>query len=491
MTYSEAKKIASYMIKRANRLARRGVRMDSIDSRFDASARLAYGIAKGMGIDTEGMKPQEVWEAIRKEGGIGKAAKNKVGNGATAKRGTVVAQGYTHAETKKFLKGSRKISKSNYDKAGEIAKEEKNSSLWTYTSHGQDHVDQVIEKTNQAIDALEKIPSSYDLPIGKVDRKLLLVTAQFHDTGMDGGDIDYPDGNKLRKAHAANSAIHVLERANELEKMGVNPSKAALLAFAHTKSMSGIQDLANAGDWEVALERIEKNVSEYNERHPDKKINFKREDVFEGGKPDKKNIAEMATATAALRLGDANREANIPLRSQTGGEYKIDKMPPRGCANKEEEIAKSVISITDSDGRHELSADDPKMSKAAGFEFSKGVVLGERNMTKVDAEFRESDETLREVVTLRNGNDVPYSTAEALAERMGELNTINGVPRGMKLKMTGVKNWNELDDSAKKAYTDLWEGKDGSGRTGIKNTMQGINDLVLEFEDGTRKRFKK
>jgi len=483
MTYSEAKKIAVYMLKRAERLARRGMRMDSSDARFDASARLAYGIAKGMGIDTEGMEPQEVWEAIRKEGGIGKTAKNKVGNGATASRKTVTAKGYTHAETQKFIRGAKKATKSHYDHATDIANEEKNSSLWTYTSHGQDHVDQVIEKTNQAADVLDRIPSSYALPTTKVDRKLLLVTAQFHDTGMDGGDKDYPNGDKLRREHAANSAIHVLEHSKELEDMGVNPSKAALLALAHTKSMSGVRDLADPEDWELALEKIESNVKEYNDSHPDKKIIFNRDDVFKGGKPNKDNIAEMATGTAALRLGDANREANIPLKSQTGGEYKIDKMPPRGCKSKEEEIAQSTISITDKDGRHVLSDDDPKMSKVVGHAFSKGVVLGERNMVKVDTDFRKSDSTLREVVTLRNGNDVPYSTAEALAERLGELNTINGVPRGMKLKMSGVKNWDELDGQAKRAYTDLWDK--------TVSRMEGINDIVLEFDDGTKKRFKR
>jgi len=483
MRRSDYYSIAKYMLKKMKRLERRGIRMDSKDSRFDASARLAYGIAKGMGIDTEGMSPQEVWEAIRKEGGVGKTAKNGLGNGAKAERKTITAKGYSHAETQKFLKSARVASKSHYDKATERANDEKNTSLWTYTSHGQDHVNQVIEETNDAANVLEKISSSADLPIGKVDRKLLLVTAQFHDTGMDGGDKEYENGDKLRKDHAMNSAMHILEQSKQFEKMGVNPSKAALLALAHTKSMSGVNDLANPADWETALEKIEKNVGEYNERNPDKKISFNRNDVFENGKPTKKNIAEMATATAALRLGDANREANIPLKSQTGGEYKIDKMPPRDCNSKEEEIAKSEISITDKDGKHILSNDDPKMSKVRGHAFSKGVVLGERNMVKVDADYRKSDKTLREVVSLRHGNDVPFSTAEALAERLGELNTINGVPRGLKIKMNGVKNFDDMTPQSKKAYSDLW--------SKTIERMGGINDIVLEFDDGSRYRFKK
>lgn len=38
-----------------------------LDARFDANPQIAYGIAKGMGIDTEGMEPKEVWEAIKKK----------------------------------------------------------------------------------------------------------------------------------------------------------------------------------------------------------------------------------------------------------------------------------------------------------------------------------------------------------------------------------------------------------------------------------------
>lgn len=38
-------------------------------ARMDANPRIAYGIAKGMGIDTTGMSPKEVYEAIKKGGG--------------------------------------------------------------------------------------------------------------------------------------------------------------------------------------------------------------------------------------------------------------------------------------------------------------------------------------------------------------------------------------------------------------------------------------
>lgn len=50
----------------SNYRERRAMRMQE---RFDANPRVAYGIARGMGIDTTGMSPKEVYEAIAKEGG--------------------------------------------------------------------------------------------------------------------------------------------------------------------------------------------------------------------------------------------------------------------------------------------------------------------------------------------------------------------------------------------------------------------------------------
>lgn len=44
-------------------------RLERMLARMDANPRVAYGIAKGMGIDVTGMEPKEVYEAIAKKGG--------------------------------------------------------------------------------------------------------------------------------------------------------------------------------------------------------------------------------------------------------------------------------------------------------------------------------------------------------------------------------------------------------------------------------------
>ena len=488
-----------------------------MQERFDASARLAYGIAKSMGINTEGMEPKEVWEAIKKEDpGAAKAAMRGYGN--RSPRGSAGGQekvrakqtsrqmyegtfkppkvkGMSPKEVNQILSGCKKVSDGHYSKGTDVAKERPN--LRTFTTHGLDHIQQVAEKTNQAADAIEQLRGNHRFQGAPLDRKLMLVSAWFHDTGMDGIDVDWGDdnGDGIRSNHGMNSALHILEHSKEIQDMGVNPAQAAFVAFSHTKSKSGVNDLMNPSDWKDGLDKLENAVNEYNKRNPDKQIKFDRDSVF-GGEPNEKNIHQMASQVAAVRLGDANREANIPLRAQTGGKYDIDSMvKPNDCKSIADEVNGSRISIKDENGVHDLNDDNDKDLGGLGQkyrDFSKKVVLGERNMVKVDTVANTKENSLELHVGLRNGNDVPHCTVEALLERCGELNTINGIPRKMNITMTGVKSAKDLNPNALSAYKDMWEqivdmtpSKNGVPKYG------GIDGVSLVFEDGTKLEFKR
>lgn len=52
-----------------------------------ADNRLAYGIAKGLGIDTAGMSPKEVWEAIAEKKGVSVEQAQKQADGTNSKDG--------------------------------------------------------------------------------------------------------------------------------------------------------------------------------------------------------------------------------------------------------------------------------------------------------------------------------------------------------------------------------------------------------------------
>ena len=492
----------------------RARRLKRLQARFDANPQIAYGIAKGMGIDTTGMGPKEVWEAIRKEGGGrggvngGKKPNTTNAPSTASNRGHISGvsakaakeagyvggwlppkvQGMKDADVHKTMSACHKIGGGHYDAGAKVANEDKNRFLRTFTSHGLDHVQQVVDKTNQAADAIDKIAGNHGFTHEKIDRNLMLVSSWFHDTGMDGGkdaaQWAEDNGIGIRDAHAMNSAVHILEHSKEIEAMGVNPSQAAFVAFAHTKSKSGIDDLQSVADWTEGLDKMEKAAKQAG-------VNFDRNAIF-GGEPTEKNIGQMAAQVAALRLGDANREANIPLRSQSGGEYNIESRPdPDKCGDLKEEERESKISIKLGDDVHKLEKDDPYMEGVDGFMFSKHVVLGERNMTKIDTEYNEKHNSLQLNVDLGNGNDSPWSTCEALLERCGELNTINGVPRAIKVAMTGVNSPDDLNENALNAYLTMWHTiKSDRIKQGKKNAgklkYEGIADVVLEFGSGEK-----
>ena len=120
------KAVLKYKKRRQNRLdAKNGVtadRYDSVDAfkkrrkerleeRMDAGIGWAYGLAKSKGIDTAGMTPKEVFEALEKEGGGGKketpakeakAAGGKTPRNARNVKGVVYAKSESGFEVPEF-----------------------------------------------------------------------------------------------------------------------------------------------------------------------------------------------------------------------------------------------------------------------------------------------------------------------------------------------------------------------------------------------------
>ena len=117
-------------------------------------------------------------------------------------------------------------------------------------------------------------------------------------------------------------------------------------------------------------------------------------------------------------------------------------------------------------------------------------MLGERNMVKVDTKASPDGKALREEITLRGGNDVPWCTARAIFERCGEMNTINGVPREVVIHMSGVRSKKDISRHAMRAYEELWSDvkklgeTNNDGNTSNRNKL-GVTRMVLRFEDGS------
>ena len=77
-----------------------------------------------------------------------------------------------------------------------------------------------------------------------------------------------------------------------------------------------------------------------------------------------------------------------------------------------------------------------------------------------------------------------------MKERLGELATINGAPRKMKITMSGVDSVRGMSAHAIKAYRkmikDIRTEKDKKGNL----KYEGIDSVIFEFDDGSVREIK-
>ena len=205
---------------------------------------------------------------------------------------------------------TKELTKQDYEDARETA-QKRPDGLGNYTDHTEAHVEQVADKSREAANSIETsidkggfidedtYAKNRDDPNrvnfeGGVDKKTLESAAISHDTGMkEGGFVLDKEGNivrdengnakkaetsdEIRKNHSLNSAVNLLEKREEYEKMGVDADEAAALCMAHSKSSSGVKDLNSKEDWSKCFDRIDSAVEEYNKDKPDdQKISFDR-----------------------------------------------------------------------------------------------------------------------------------------------------------------------------------------------------------------------
>ena len=333
-----------------------------------------------------------------------------------------------------------KLSKDYYDKAGAIAL--KYDDLRTYSDHRVQHVKQVAEKSQKAADVIEKVVGKIKGYSKKIDRKELQVAALWHDTGMDGGSFRiYKTGKELRSDHSLNSAIHALERREELKELGVDADRIAVACMAHSKSCSGVTDLTSHLEWTECFKRIERAVEEYNVKYPDKPICFKKSSWLDETKDNggiyifkEEELEKTASTTAALRLGDANRDAPEILYTQGGEKIKVDPNSyNRKATDWKSEVETADVTITDANGEvinlRDAGIDDSGISRM--------FTAGESNLTHIDCVYNKATGSLTEEFIVKDGNSFPYSTQKCILERLEELDTIRGTKREVIIEIDG------------------------------------------------------
>ena len=316
-----------------------------------------------------------------------------------------------------------------YERAQERAREFKE--LRVYSDHGINHAKLVAIKSQAAADAIDQsIENGNNIYYAPIERLELQIAALFHDTGMDGGTFkEYTDGNALRKDHSLNSAIHVLENRSAIEELGVDADYVALACMLHSKSCSGVRDLTSGADWNECFTRLEAAVDAYNDKYPDGVIYF--DTSIWTDNPDvvdptgtynfnRSAMAKMSSMAAALRIGDANREAAQYPYSQSGERIEVDFNSYVGDAETwQDEVKNADVRLIDARGTVTSlkgGAFDPKG-------YDRLYPAGEGNLS-MDCVFNPKTRAVQEQLKVHNALHAPRSTVECIEERLGELDTI-------------------------------------------------------------------
>ena len=367
-----------------------------------------------------------------------------------------------------------------YENAHAVAKEDK--ALEFYKEHygiDEGHIARVAEKSLEAADHYESLfkNNDYDgLYSPNIDRKTLQMMAYYHDTGMDGGipaseygsardqfikehqgeasaeELGDAFDENVRKNHSLQSAIHVLEHREEIEEKDVDPDVVAIGCFMHSKSCSGMRNLADGAEaWAASLEKIQAAVDEYNKNNPESSITFNKNCfINEDGSVNEEKLAQLRSYCACLRVGDAFGHDCRSVETQGGKTIEIDKESMRVDVEETREKVKDEIEKQEQEGEKK-SKEEREKDKAKRKEFyhevqsmdievdgqkldnendPKGIsrmfAAGEGNFKELKTDHIEGNDkvVVLHEITLVDGNDAVYCTQECITERVKEMATI-------------------------------------------------------------------
>lgn len=413
-------------------------------------------------------------------------------------------------ETKE-LHELRKVASVHYENGKQLG--DKVPEFNTYKEHHDiesGHIEKVRVKSLEAADALETHFSQNDYdglysPI--IDRRTIEVMSIYHDTGMDGNikaenyeteravfvsneeirekfvanalskkekeviEARKPfdrvieerkanekferEGfeNHFRPNHSLESAIHALRDRESISKLGVNADEVALGCLVHSKSNSGLRNIASEDDWRIAVGRLQDRVDEFNLSHPDEQIHFDNSFLLNKDNSfNQEKLAEMRSEAIVLRIGDANGHDTNSRTSQNGKaieftlkEKAVTEELPSDFENKFEngdyevyflEVQSAGVKV---DGVELNNANDPKG-------ISRMFAVGEGNFQSLNCEV-EDNGTIKQNFELCDGNAFPLSTQHCIEERLGEYKTaqpMNYTPV--------VKLGNNCSDEVYKSY---------------------------------------
>ena len=135
-------------------------------------------------------------------------------------------------------------------------------------------------------------------------------------------------------------------------------------------------------------------------------------------------MARSAATIAALRLGDANREAAQFPYTQGGETIEVDfNSYVTPAKTWRDEIPKAKIFMIDENGNRTSLLTQGVDTNG----FGRMYMSGEGNLS-MSCEFNSKTQNVREVFKVLHGTSFPLSTQECIEERLGELDTMKKFP---------------------------------------------------------------
>ncbi len=160
--------------------------------------------------------------------------------------------------------------------------------LSAYRTHGVGHIMDVLSSTMDAY-YTSQVATGGQVDSSYVDT--LIVTALIHDTGMmtdlkstpvsENGKMTFKisevkgdKGGTTRSNHSFNSGVNAIILADTIAQHfpGVDPVEAALVAFAHSKSNSGVEDLGSQINWSQCIQNLQAGIDKHNSIEGNTKI---------------------------------------------------------------------------------------------------------------------------------------------------------------------------------------------------------------------------
>lgn len=351
------------------------------------------------------------------------------------------------------------------------------------------HIEKVHSKSIEAADVLEKSFRKDDhdgLYSPEINRRELEAMALYHDTGMDGnidaGEYDSrreqfladperraayveaevgkgnPPGEAERRfersgyeehfrgEHSLQSAVHVLRDREVLESKGLDADRVALGCMLHSKSTSGVENLADDAQWETAIGRIDNEVARFNRDHPDEQIRFSSASLRgEDDRLDDSALAGMRSECLCLRIGDANGHDSASRVSQNGKPISFrlddwDDVQRRMKSDLGESSADSKMLDYRDEAKYAVVSIDGELLDDAGDPSAMGrmYAVGEGNFRSVSLMLRDGVPT--EHFVLEKAEAYPLSTQNCIMERIREINTAKVQPNAEIERLSGMSD---------------------------------------------------